>query len=123
MLAQPLVGSAEVREMVAVAWDHDEILWRSRDPDDPDAGVLERMSCTENLCPLREDFRFQRIAPFWNFYFTHSSFLELVRTHGPQFLREANATIQAKIAERRAQHAARGASHGAILARASRDRM
>lgn len=106
MLAQPLDGGTEVREMMTVAWDHDEPVWRMRNPDDPDVGLLERMHCTEGLCPLRDDFRFQRIAPFWGFYFAYEPFLALVRAHGPQFLVEANATIQSTIADRRAQYAA-----------------
>ena len=106
LFAKPLEldDDAEARELQHIAWDHDEPLWRTVNPDDPNVGRFERLFCTGEFCTWRQDAKWQRIAPFLLFYFRYEPFLALVREEGRQFLQHANATIQDKIAERRVQY-------------------
>ena len=92
----PLGSGETVRTLQVVLWDHDEPLWRSRNPDEADVGYLEHL--TGSVWPHADP------AAFLQFYATHQPFVDLIKANGAAWVKEANATIQAVIATRRAEH-------------------
>lgn len=91
MFAAPLENGEAVRELQSVLWDHDEFLWRSRDPDDDDVARFERLQTS-------------KVATMWLLYSQYEPFLALVRSNGATWTEAARATMQAVIDVRRHEY-------------------